>query len=81
VIGLSTKPFNINKEIYEEKCKDVKGFNYEICFMFIIAIPMYLSLIATAIYLIIVVKADNRSPWARENFDLTRTTAGFGFEI
>ena len=51
---------------------DKKGFNYEICFMLIIAIPMYLAIIITAIYLMIVMKADNRSQWVRDNFELIR---------
>jgi len=45
--------------------------------MFIVAVPMYLLIIASAIYLMVIMKRDNRSDWVKNNFDIIRNIHGY----
>ena len=68
MISLTTKPFNVKMINYREFL--VPGFKYELCFMLIIAIPMYLVIVGMSIYLMVIMKLENRSPWVKAHFDL-----------
>jgi len=76
MISLSIKPFNVYKLVYLEKFR-VSGFNYEMCFMLLVAVPMFLVIVSTSSYLIIIMKEDSRSPWVKNNFELNRNYRGF----
>jgi len=46
--------------------------------MFIVAVPLYLLIIGSATWLMVIMKPDNRSDWVKNNFDIIRNIHGFG---